>query len=312
MLRSALLACLISLSVAGRADAADKLTVLLDWFVNPDHAPLVVAKAGGFFDRAGLDVELIAPADPSAPPKLVAAGQAEVAITYQPDLMLLLKEELPLVRFGTLVETPLNSLVVLKNGPIGELADLKGKTIGYSVAGFEDLFLGVLLGSVGLSASDVTLVNVNFNLTGSLMAGQVDAVIGAYRNFELTQLAIEGQEGVAYFPEEHGVPSYDELIYVTSVDLKDDSRLSAFLTAVEEATIFLTNHPEAALDMFLQAYPDLDDELNRKAWYDTLPRFAKRPAAIDGGRYDRFAEFLKKNGLIDEVPPFESYNVTPR
>ena len=312
MLRSLVLPLRVSLSLAGRADAADKLTVLLDWFVNPDHAPLVVAKAGGYFERAGLDVELIAPADPSAPPKLVAAGQGDVAVTYQPDLMLQLKEGLPLVRFGTLIETPLNSLVVLKDGPVKTLADLKGRTVGYSVAGFEEVYVGVLLKSAGLSAGDITLVNVNFNLTTSLMSGQVDAVIGAFRNFELTQLAIEGREGIAFYPEEHGVPAYDELIYVISTDLKDDPRLPRFLAAVEEATIFLTNHPAAALEMFVKAHPDLDDELNRRAFLDTIPRFAKRPAALDRGRYDRFAEFLKGEGLIDEVPAIESNNVVVR
>jgi putative hydroxymethylpyrimidine transport system substrate-binding protein len=311
MLRS-ILALIVFLPLAGGALAADRLTVLLDWFVNPDHAPLVVARAGGYFDRAGLDVELIAPADPSAPPKLVAAGQGDVAITYQPDLMLQLKEGLPLVRFGTLVETPLNSLVVLKGGPVKTLADLEGRTVGYSIAGFEDVYLSTLLRSAGLGADDVTLVNVNFNLTSALMSGQVDAVVGAFRNFELTQLRLEGHEGVAFFPEEHGVPPYDELIYVTNSDLKDDPRLPRFLAAVEEATIFLTNHPEAALDMFVKAYPDLDDELNRRAFVDTLPRFAKRPAALDRGRYDRFAEFLKGEGLIDQVPAVESYNVVVR
>jgi putative hydroxymethylpyrimidine transport system substrate-binding protein len=87
----------------------------------------VIAKEAGYFERHGLDVELIAPADPSAPPRLVAAGQGDVAITYQPDLMLQLKEGLPLVRFGTLIETPLNALIVLKDGPVKSLADLKGK-----------------------------------------------------------------------------------------------------------------------------------------------------------------------------------------
>lgn len=311
MLRTTVLAALVSLSLVGGAQAADKLSVLLDWFVNPDHGPLVIAKEGGYFDRADLDVELIAPADPSAPPKLVAAGQADVAITYQPDMMLHLKEGLPLLRFGTLVETPLNSLVVLKDGPVKTLADLKGKNVGYSVSGFEDVYVTVLLDSVGLKPSDVTLINVNFNLTSSLLAGQVDAVIGAFRNFELTQLALEGQEGYAFFPEENGVPPYDELIYVTRTELKDDPRLGRFLEAVESATIFLTNHPQAALEMFLEAHPDLDDELNRRAWFDTLPRFAKRPAAIDPHRYDRFGAFLQEEGLIDEVPAFETYNLMP-
>jgi len=311
MFRSLFLTLALSLALAGRSDAADKLTVLLDWFVNPDHAPLVIAKAGGYFEREGLDVELIAPADPSAPSRLVAAGQAEVAVDYQPDLMLQLKEGLPLVRFGTLIETPLNSLIVLKDGPIKSLADLKGKSVGYSVASFHDAYLSTILKSVGLSAADVTLVNVNFNLVTSLMSGQVDAVLDGYRNFEITQLDIEGMPGIAYYPEEHGVPPYDELVYVTHADLRDDPRLGRFIRAVEEATIFLTNHPQEALDMFVAAYPDLDDKLNRRAWFETLPRFAKRPAAFDRGRYDRFAEFLKEHGLIDEVPSAESYNVVP-
>jgi putative hydroxymethylpyrimidine transport system substrate-binding protein len=305
-------AVLALLLLAVPASAADKLTVLLDWFVNPDHAPLVVAKEGGFFARAGLDVDLVAPADPSAPPRLVAAGKADIAVTYQPDLMLQIKEGLPLIRFGTLIETPLNCLIVLKDGPIKTLADLKGKKVGYSVPSFQDAYLSAILKSVGLSGSDVTLVNVNFNLVTALMSGQVDAALDGYRNFELPQLEIEGRPGLAFYPEENGVPVYDELIYVANSKMRDDPRLGRFIGAVEAATIFITNHPDQALDMFLKAHTDLDDALNRRAFALTLPRFAKRPAALDVGRYQRFAEFLKEKGLIDTVPPIDSYAIAPR
>lgn len=294
------------------AAAADKLTVLLDWFVNPDHAPLVVAAEKGLFAAHGLDVDLVVPADPSAPPRLVAAGQADVALHYQPSLALDVDAGLPLVRFGTLIETPLNTLIVLKDGPVKTLSDLKGRTIGYSVSGFEDAMLGQFLKSAGLKLDDVTLVNVNFALSASLLAGQVDAVVGGYRNFELNQMKIEGHEGLAFYPEEHGMPAYDELIYVTNRDLVGDKRLPQFLAAVEEATIYLTNHPDDAWALFVKAYPDLDDDLNRRAWADTLPRFAKRPAALDAGRYDRFSQFMKDAGLIKAVPPVESYAVELR
>jgi putative hydroxymethylpyrimidine transport system substrate-binding protein len=294
---------------AGPAFAADKLTVLLDWFVNPDHAPLVIAKEGGFFARHNLDVDLIAPADPSAPPRLVAAGQGDVAVSYQPDLMLQVNEGLPLVRFGTLIETPLNCLIVLKDGPIKSLADLKGKKVGYSVASFQQAYLDAILGSVGLSTKDVTLVNVNFDLVTALAAGQVDAAIDGYRNVEMVQLAQLGKPGVAFYPEEHGVPAYDELIYETSVKLKDDPRLPRFLAAVEEATIFITNHPDEALAMFLKSHTDLDDALDRESFALTLPRFAKRPAALDVGRYERFAQFLLQNKLIKAAPAIDKYAI---
>ena len=302
MIRKSLLAIAASLVMAGAAHAQDKLTVLLEWYVNPDHAPLVVAKELGLFEDAGLDVEFLPPADPSIVPRAVASGQAEIGIHYQPNLYLDNAAGVPLVRFGTLVETPLNSLIVLADGPIEKLADLAGKQIGFSVSGFEDVLLKTMLGNAGVSADGAELVNVNFALTASLIGGKVDATIGGFRNFELTQMRLEGHEGKAFYPEEHGVPVYDELIFVTRPDLVADDRLSRFLQVVEKGAIHLTNHPQEGWELFIRAYPDLDNELNKQAWADTLPRFAKRPAALDRARYERFGRFLAQSGLIETAP----------
>ncbi len=291
------------------ARATEKLTVYLDWFVNPDHAPLVIAQTQGYFAEAGLEVELIAPSDPSAPPRLIAAGQGDIAISYQPQLHVQVAEGLPLVRIGTIVETPLNSLVVLKDGPIQKIADLKGKKVGFSVGGFEDALLAAMMKTHGLELSDVELININFALSPSLITGAVDAVIGAFRNFELNQLDIEKRPGIAFYPEEHGVPVYDELIFVAKSDRIKDDKFRPFLDAVEKATLYLTNHPGKALEAFIKAYPDLDNELNRRAWVDTLPRFAKRPAALDTGRYKRFAAFMKDAELIKDVPELSTYAI---
>ncbi|MEZ5669150.1 MAG: ABC transporter substrate-binding protein [Alphaproteobacteria bacterium] len=306
--RAVALAATLSL-VATVATAQDRLTVLLDWFVNPDHAPLVVAQERGIFAAHGLEVELVAPADPNDPPKLVAAGQAELAVGYQPQLHFLVNEGLPLMRVGTLVATPLNALVVLADSDIRSVADLADRRIGYSVAGFEDALLGAMLEHNGLGLDDVELINVNFSLSPALMAGQVDAVIGAFRNFELNQMAIEGMPGRAFYVEEEGVPSYDELIFLARPDMAGDPRLGRFMQALTEAVQYLVNHPDESWAMFVAAYPELDDELNRRAWGDTLVRFALRPAALDRGRYQRFADFLAGRGLIDAPPPVERYAV---
>ncbi|MGB0682909.1 MAG: ABC transporter substrate-binding protein [Magnetovibrionaceae bacterium] len=281
----------------GAAQANDKLTVLLDWFVNPDHATLVVARDLGFFANEGLEVELIAPANPDDPPKLVAAGKAEIAISYQPQLHMQVDQGLPLRRIATLVATPLNTLVVLADGPVRSVADLKGRKVGFSVGGFEEALLGAMLEKHGLSLADIELVNVNFSLSPSLIAGQVDAVIGAFRNFELNQMDIVERPGKAFYPEEEGVPVYDELIAVTNTDLLDDPRLPRFVSALERAAQWLVNHPDEGLELFIKAYPDLDDELNRRAWADTLPRFSLSPGAMDRNRYDRFGKFLEAREL---------------
>lgn len=307
-LRAAAFSAAIALCVqTAPAFAQEKLTVLLDWFVNPDHAALVVAKQGGFFARAGLDVTLIEPADPSAPPRLVAAGQGDIAVSYQPNLYLQVKEEIPVRRIGGIVGTPLNSLVVLADGPVKTLADLKGRTVGYSIAGFEEALLGTMLESAGLKLSDVKLVNINFALTPALAAKQVDAVIGAFRNFELTELKLEGKAGLAFYPEEHGVPAYDELIYIARHDKAGDPRFVKFMDAVEAATTFTLNHPDDAWKLFIAAQPKLDDALNRQAWADTLPRLQASPRALDAHRYARFADYMKARGLIDKIEPLARY-----
>jgi len=307
IMKSLLAAVVAIMLTALPAQAADKLTVYLDWFVNPDHAPLVIAQTQGYFKQNGLEVELIAPSDPSAPPRLIAAGQGDIAISYQPQLHVQVSEGLPLSWIGTIAETPLNALVVLKDGPIKSIADLKGKKVGFSVGGFEDALLSAMLKQEGLTLKDVELININFALSPSLITGAVDAVIGAFRNFELNQLDIEKHPGVAFYPEEHGVPVYDELIFIAKNDRVNDPRFRPFMDAVEKATLYLTNHPEEALQQFLKAYPDLNNELNRRAWVDTLPRFAKRPAALDRGRYERFAQFMKASGLIKTIAPLSSY-----
>ena len=312
MIRSLLLALLISLPFSGTAMAADRLTVLLEWFVNPDHAPIVIADRLGLFEEAGLEVTLVPPSDPSIVPRTVASGQAEIGIHYQPNLYLDHAAGLSLVRFGTLVETPLNTLTVLADGPVRTIADLAGKRVGYSVSGFEDAMLARMLTGAGVDPEDVTLINVNFSLTPALLGGQVEATIGGFRNFELTQMHIEGKPGRAFFPEEHGVPIYDELIFVTRPDLVDDDRLQRFLAAVERGAIHLTNHPEESWKLFVDAYPELDDALNRQAWIDTLPRFAKRPAALDRARYARFGAFMAESGLIGEAPPVDAIAVELR
>lgn len=304
-----LLALSAALLAAAPALAQDKLTLLLDWYVNPNHAPIIIAEERGYFAEADLEVEVIAPADPSAPPKTVAAGQADLAISYQPQLHLQVAEGLPLLRVGTLIATPLNCLAVLADGPVQQVADLAGKKVGFSVAGVEEALLKQLLSPAGLTLDDIELINVNFSLSPALMSGQVDAVIGAYRNFELTQMDIEGVPGRCLYLEELGIPAFDELIYIANADTLDAEKIARFLTATERAIQYIVNNPDSAWETFSGTARELQDELNERAFADTLPRFALTPAAFDHGRYARFEAFLAEAGLLSETRPVDALAV---
>ena len=198
---------------------------------------------------------------------------------------------------------------MLADGPIHKIEDLKGRKVGFSVGGFEDTLLQAMLARHGLALDAVELVNVNFALAPALLSGQVDGVIGAYRNFEMNQLALEGKPGRAFYPEEEGVPAYDELIFIANRAKLDDPRLGRFLDAIERGVQYLVNHPDESFKLFVKGRPELDDALNRRAWTDTVARFALRPAALDHARYARFAAFLADQGLIKPPPPVDSYAV---
>lgn len=294
------LVTIIFSSASGFAETKN-ISIGLDWFINPDHAPIIIANEKNYFKEKNINVEIIEPADPNDPPKLVAAGKIDIAISYQPQFHLQIDKNLPVIRLGSLVSTPLNCLVVLKNGNIKSIKDLKNKKIGFSVGGFEDALLSEMLKESGLTLSDVELININFSLSPSLISKKVDAVIGAFRNFELNQMNIVGQPGTAFYPEENGVPHYEELIYIINKNDKGKKVYKDFLDAVQKATIFIINNPEKSWELFYKYKKGLNDELNKRAFKDTIPRFSIRPRAIDKSSYKNFQKFLFKKGIISKL-----------
>ena len=294
------LVTIIFSSASGFAETKN-ISIGLDWFINPDHAPIIIANEKNYFKEKNINIEIIEPADPNDPPKLVAAGKIDIAISYQPQFHLQIDKNLPVIRLGSLVSTPLNCLVVLKNGNIKSIKDLKNKKIGFSVGGFEDALLSEMLKESGLTLSDVELININFSLSPSLISKKVDAVIGAFRNFELNQMNIVGQPGTAFYPEENGVPHYEELIYIINKNDKGKKVYKDFLDAVQKATIFIINNPEKSWELFYKYKKGLNDELNKRAFKDTIPRFSIRPRAIDTSSYKNFQKFLFKKGIISKL-----------
>jgi putative hydroxymethylpyrimidine transport system substrate-binding protein len=284
--------------------AAEKsLTLMLDWFVNPNHGPIIIAQQQGLFAEQGLTITIQEPADPSLPAKLVAANQTDLAISYQTSLTTDVAAGLPLIRAATLIATPLNTLMVLDNGKINSLADLKGKNVGIAISGNEEATVGTMLKTVNLGMDDINIINVGWALSSSLASGKVDAIWGGLRNFESNQLAIEGYQAKSFFPEEHGVPSYDELILVANSKSYDADAIKKFNLAVEKATAYIINHPQQAWTEFAAYSPDtLDNELNKRAWADTLSRFSLRPSAVDLARYDNLVKFMFEHKIISNQP----------
>ncbi|EMH4162579.1 ABC transporter substrate-binding protein [Pluralibacter gergoviae] len=296
------------LCAAGNGQAAEKLTLVLDWYINPDHAPIMVAEQIGAFKAQGLDVTLIPPSDPALPPRLVAAGKADLAVSYQQQVHFFADQNLPLVRVGTLIDSPLDTIITLDKN-IKTPADLKGKTLGYSISGTEGATIATMAKFSHIDPASIKLVNVNFQLTSALLAGKVDAVIGGYRNIEALELIQQGKTPVVMNVEDYGVPAYDELVIVANRNEVNAPKIKKFLAALQQGVDYLRAHPQESWQAFAHAHPELNTPFNKLAWAKSVPLFAAHPAALNRERYATYERFLYDHGLIKSIKPVESYAV---
>ncbi|WP_286133326.1 ABC transporter substrate-binding protein [Tatumella sp. OPLPL6] len=305
-MKKLLIGCVVMCWWVNAGAASQKVRVLLDWFVNPNHASLFAAQYSGAFARQGLSVDLIAPADSASVPLLLAAGKADIAISYQPQLYTLVEKKVPVIRVGSLIDQPLNTLTTLSPA-IHSLADFKGKTIGYAIPGFEDIAIKQMLAHAGVDPSSVTLVNLNMAATTALLTHRIDGAMTIYRNYELLSLQDKGVHPTVFRPEQAGIPAYDELILLAQQNKAKQSWVKAFLTGLDQGTAWLKAHPEQAWQAFIQRYPEMNTQLNHQAWQATIPLLAQQSAAFSAERYQKMGDFLQQNHLISQVAPLSRY-----
>ena len=282
----------------------EKVTLLLDWFPNVDHVPLYVAQQKEIFGKHGLEVELLWGGDPNAPLKLVAAGKAPFAVSYQQSVTIARASEevLPVKSIGLLVEHPLNTISFLKKTGIKTPADFKGKKIGYTVAPLDVLLFNAIAAKAGLAEDDYDLINVSTNISASLLSGQIDAVIGPFRNYEINELKLEGAEADYFALEKYGIPDYYELVIVTNdAFLKEHpDTTKKLMMAIREAIQFTKENPDDALQLFFKANPDARKDLEELAFRDTLDVFATTQVQ-SAEKWAAFAEFAYEKGLISKT-----------
>lgn len=276
---------------------AEKLSLMLDWFPNIDHLPIYVAQQEGMFNARGLTVDVASPSDTADALKLAAAGQVDIAVSYQPQAVIAAAGGLPVKVVGRLISSPLTTLLYLKHSGIEKPSDLSGKKIGYTVPGLMDVMLTAFADINGIRGYQT--VNVGFAIAQSLTTGQVAAVMGPFKTYETVTM---GQKGIAtaFFDlEKFGIPVYDELIFVTGAGtlVKRKKAMAAFAAAIAEAMVLIEKTPDLALADYFRALPDADRETETAAFRLTAPFFAKTQRC-DDARWQAFADFALSAGLI--------------
>jgi putative hydroxymethylpyrimidine transport system substrate-binding protein len=284
--------------------------LMLDFFPNADHAGIYAAQGTGAFDRVGLDVDLETPSDPSAPLKLLAAGRVDMAISYEPELLLARDQGQKLIAVGALVQKPLTSVVSIGRRAISDPRQLAGKTVGTAGIPYQSAYLKAILERAGVDPAGVKEVNVGFNLVPAMLSSKVDATLGAYWNYEAVQLAQERKRPKVIRMENAGVPTYNELVIVArEEDVRENggAKIRRFMRALGEGTRALRKDPAAGITPLLRANRDLDRRLQEASVKATLPVFfpadASKPVGyMDQNEWARYADWMARNRLLRKAP----------
>jgi len=283
------------------------MSLMLDFFPNADHAGIYAAEAGGHFEDAGLKVNIRQPPDPAAPIKQVAAGRVDLAVSYEPEVLRARDQGLKVISVGALVRTPLTSIISLPSAKIRNPKDLEGKRVGFAGIDYQEAYLRSILLNAGVDPSSVKVRDVGFSLSPALLTKKVDAVIGAFWNYEGTDLRLKKRRPRIIKVDEAGVPTYDELVLVANESAleRDGGRLRAFIGALARGTRDLERDPDAGIQGLLRANRDLDPKLQREVVKVTLPLFLP-PEGKPFGYQDpkarqAFAAWARENKLVTEL-----------
>ena len=298
-------------SASGKDDLKE-LTVVLDWYPNALHAFLYQAEQAGYFAEEGLTVKLQSPAGTNDAISMVAAGQADIGLYYQQDIIQSRADQnIPVKSIGAVVQSPLNIVLSLKEKNITEPKDLVGKTIGYAGTELSEALIHSIMKNSGASADDVEMIDVGFELMASMTTGQVDATIGCLVNHEVPQMEKEGFEVNYFFPDDFGVPQYYEGVFLANDTMIENEPevLKGFLRACEKGFEDFKNSPDEVLNVLLENQDEanfpLDPDVEKQSVETLLPLMETESAKFLSQTEQCWQEnidWLYDEGIISEKP----------
>jgi putative hydroxymethylpyrimidine transport system substrate-binding protein len=304
---------LVAGAVSARATnsaSTPTLKIALDWFPNPDHVALYYALKKGDFTKAGVNVTLKTPSDPSAGLKLVSTNQFDLAIYYEGDLFYAGAQHLPVMAVGALIPTPLNSMIAKAGSKVKSLQDLKGATVGSAGLPFDGAVIQTITQRQHFPADAIKSVNVGYNLVPALLTGKADAIVGGYWNIEAVQVKNEtGKQPVVFKMGQLGVPTYDELIVVANKNrLKSDSSYATairhFLSGLSQGMSGARSDTAGSISIMKSSSSYKQKDLN-----DMVPKTLQaigqtggtKPTCFDMAKWHTFANWMLKTKLLKKA-----------
>jgi putative hydroxymethylpyrimidine transport system substrate-binding protein len=296
--------------------------VILDWYPNAVHTFLYEAQKNGYFEEEGLKVNLISPAESIDGMTFVAAGKAQVGLTYPVDTVTaVVNENMPVRAIGAVVQEELSCMASLAETDItADMTSLKGKTVGHSGPAVEEAIIRTIIKNAGLTEQDVNLLNVGFNLTTSLTTKSTDLVVGTFINDEIVTMKNSGYDVNVWKYQDYGVPQMYGLVMVANKDaLEADPEIyKGFLRACAKGFDDMQKDEEQALGVIMSDLNSADnplDEFQQKESYEILMPLMEQEGkpflSMSDEVWQATMDWMLESGLISEECELSELYVMP-
>ncbi len=276
----------IALVTAACGSSADEglipIKFMLDWVPNTNHTGIFVAQTNGYFEDAGLAVEIIQPGEVNAV-AAVTSGAADFGISFQEQVtMARANEEVPVVSIAAVIQHNTSGFASAAALNVAGPADFEGLRYGSFGSPFEEPTLQVLMECDGGDYSELVIQDIGWSDPLALIAEeQVDMawIFYAWQGFQAEQ---QGVDLNVVMMEDYFdcIPDYYTPVVIASEDTiaNRPEVVRALMEALSRGYDLAIENPGEAADILLAAVPELDADLV-KASQDWLADYYQADAA---------------------------------
>lgn len=285
-----------------------EITFVLDWTPNTNHTGLYVAQAKGYFEDAGLKVNIIQPPEDGAT-NMVASGQAQFGIDFQDYLppVFTSDEKVPVVAVAAILQHNTSGIISLKEDGIDSPKGLEGKNYATWDLPIEKAMMQNIVEADGGDFSKVNLIPEYVENEPAALQQDIDAiwVYYAWAGISCKQAGLD--TNMIYFKDITPEFDYYSPVIITNSDwaAENPDIARAFLEAVKNGYEFAIDNPDEAADILCEQVPELDKELVKESqeWISGQYKAeVEQWGYIDQARWDAFFKWLSDNNLSDEIP----------
>lgn len=286
------------------------LTVTLDWTPNTNHTGLYVARDQGYYEEQGLNVNIIQPGEAGAL-GLVGSGRANLAVSYQEEVMLARAQGVPVVAVAAVIQHNTSGFASPTDRGINSPADFAGKRYGGWGGPSEKATLDLLMAKQGKNSDAIKMINIGATDFFTAVRRDIDfawiywgwtGIEAEQRGFKLNYIPLKALDPVLDY--------YTPVLVANEKWLKTNPDLvRAFLKATSKGYEFCRQEPDKAADILLKAAPELNEQLVRASqqylgplYQDDAPRWGEMKLQV----WQRYGQWLSENGILAKPVPVEA------